>query len=91
VFPVALDSMSTFIASVVYGDLSYLYVMVFLGLLFLITYKIGYFGLVAIPLTLFQGIVYLQTGDSSIHAWKIIVLFVSIPFFFYMLFEEIKS
>jgi hypothetical protein len=74
--------MTEFWQILVYGSGSWLYLILFLGIGFLISWRVWPFSLVMMVACVYVGYDYAyNTPDNSIYAWRIVLLFVSCIFF----------
>jgi hypothetical protein len=67
VFPFVLTTIDDFFTTLIFGAGSWLYLSLFLGILFLIAWKINLFGVVAFILCLFSMIAFINYGNTI--AW----------------------
>lgn len=76
--------MNEFWQILVYGSGSWLYLILFLGIGFLISWRVWPFSIVMMVACVYVGYDYAyNTPDNSVYAWRIILLFVSCIFFIY--------
>jgi hypothetical protein len=76
--------MTEFWDILVYGSGSWLYLILFLGIGFLISWRVWPFSLVMMVACVYVAHDYAyNTPDNSVYAWRIILLFVSCTFFVY--------
>jgi hypothetical protein len=80
--------MDTFFVELIYGSASWLFLTIFLGVLFLIAWKINLFGIFAFVIALFQMIAYidyysaLTWTNSAIY--KVVLCAIGMIFYLYI-------
>lgn len=79
-----MSDIAEFFNTLMFGQAAFLYLVLFVGICFLITWKIRYFALVSITACIFQGIAYTDQPDSSLFVPEIITLFISACLFLYL-------
>lgn len=82
-------------SAILYGDFSWLYLSIFLGILFLITWKVHLFGIIAFVACTFTLVQYVTHGNAvgwtSDLIYKALVLGISMSLFLYIFGDEVRS
>jgi hypothetical protein len=86
-----MSDITDFFNTLMFGQAAFLYLILFVGICFLITWKIRYFALVSITACIFQGIAYTQQGINQNYVPEIITLFVSACLFVYLFAGVLKK
>jgi hypothetical protein len=73
--------MTEFFNILIYGEASYLFLLIFLGIAFIIALKFRYFSVIATVISLFQLYDYASQVPSSSYMWHIVILAISIMVF----------
>lgn len=60
-----MTTIDDFFTALIYGAGSWLYLALFLGVLFIISYRINIFGVVAMILSLFSMIAFISYGNTN--------------------------
>ena len=87
---VYVTEMETFFQQLIYGPGMFFYIALFVGFLFLLSFKIKYFSLFAIGLSVYQAINYLHQGDITLLSFPIIALFTSTALFGWRLSTDMR-
>jgi hypothetical protein len=88
----AQSEMKEFFNQLLYGDASWLFIIIFLGIGFLITWKIEWFSVIMMVACLFMAINYLtQTPMTNSYIYSAIVLLVAMCMFILRLAGVLKD
>ena len=94
IFPIALTTASDFFAELLYGGGAWLYLVITLALCFLVTWRVFWFSIISMVVTIFIALQYIEYASS--HAWttdlvyKVILLFFSAMIFLYVFAQAIR-
>lgn len=75
------SEMSEFFQILIYGDASLLFLLIFMGLAFLISWKVRPFALVSMVACLFMAREYASQNPNLNYIWHIVLLMVAMPIF----------
>ena len=90
--PIALTSVSEFFETLIYGQGIWLYLVLILGVLFVVSFKVKYFSLVSMFVCIFMGIEYLGYGsDNSVYMPQILLLFVINSLWLWLFWKDLKG
>jgi hypothetical protein len=85
-----LTDVTDFFNTLVLGQAAMFYLLLFVGIAFLITYKIRYFAFVSATALVFQGIYYLQQTPNTNYVPEILTCFMSAALMLYFLAGVLK-
>jgi Na+/H+ antiporter NhaD/arsenite permease-like protein len=81
-----MGEMTDFFNILLYGNASWLFLIIFLGIAFIIAWKVRPFALVCMIACLFQGINYMNAGiTTNAQVWNVVILFVAMCLFLFRL------
>lgn len=94
IFPFVFTVIDDFFNALIFGAGGWLFLILFLGILFLITAVVHLFSIVSFVACLFQMIAYLNYGEATTWTtdliYKAILLLVSMILFLYTFAKEVK-